>query len=237
MTAPTDRVEQEGDWRFDAEVTDVFDDMLARSIPQYETMRETVLDFASVLAPDRADLRFLDLGTSRGEVLMRFVERFGSAATYLGVEISEPMADVADARFETNPNVEIDRGDLRVGLPTGEYDVVTAVLTACFVPIEHRQRMLSDVYRALPSDGVFVIVEKVLGDDARIDEAITTVYRQLKAKNGYSWESIERKAHALEGVLVPVTAQMNVELLRSAGFSSVDSVWRWGPFVCWVCLP
>ena len=34
----TDRTMPEGRWEFDEDVTDVFDNMLARSIPQYETI-------------------------------------------------------------------------------------------------------------------------------------------------------------------------------------------------------
>ena len=38
-----DQTRPQGKWAFDGEVARVFDDMLARSIPQYETMRG--LDF------------------------------------------------------------------------------------------------------------------------------------------------------------------------------------------------
>ena len=56
-------------WEFDAEVTRVFDDMLSRSIPQYETMRQVVLDLALRFARDGTDV--VDLGCSRGEAMGR----------------------------------------------------------------------------------------------------------------------------------------------------------------------
>ena len=59
-------------------------------------------------------------------------------------------------------------------------------------------------------------------------------YHQLKKHNGYSDELIERKRLSLEGVLVPVTARWNEELLRSAGFTQVDCFWRWMNFSAWV---
>lgn len=234
----TDRVEIEGDWEFNEDVADAFDDMLQRSIPQYDVMRDAVLDVATELAPRRTELSFLDLGTSRGEVLDRFVRRFGARGRYVGVEISEPMAAIAERRQADVFNVEIRRDDLREGLPYGEtFDVVTAVLTLCFIPVEHRQRLLWDVYRAMPSDGVLIVVEKTTAPSPEIEAAYTTWYRKLKHGNGYSTESIERKAAALEGVLVPVSTAMTEELLHGAGFSLVETFWRWGPFVGWVALP
>ena len=41
---------------------------------------------------------------------------------------------------------------------------------------------------------------------------------------------------ALEGVLVPVTASWNAELLRSAGFTDVDVFWRWLNFAGFVAI-
>jgi hypothetical protein len=42
------------------------------------------------------------------------------------------------------------------------------------------------------------------------------------------------EALALEGVLVPVTADWNVQLLRSAGFRRVECHWRRFCFAAWI---
>jgi tRNA (cmo5U34)-methyltransferase len=62
------------------------------------------------------------------------------------------------------------------------------------------------------------------------------LYHALKQSNGYSREDIDRKRFALEGVLVPVTARWNEELLRGAGFGEVDCFWRWMNFAGWVAV-
>jgi len=62
------------------------------------------------------------------------------------------------------------------------------------------------------------------------------LYYRLKSANGYSQEEIQRKRMSLEGVLVPVTAAWNEELLRQAGFQQVDCFWRWMNFAGWVAL-
>jgi tRNA (cmo5U34)-methyltransferase len=81
-----------------------------------------------------------------------------------------------------------------------------------------------------------ILVEKVLGATAEIDEQLVARYHGLKGANGYSPEQVERKRLSLEGVLVPVTAAWNEELLRASGFRHVDCFWRWSNFAGWLAM-
>ena len=106
-----------------------------------------------------------------------------------------------------------------------------------FVPIEHRQRVVADARRALAPGGALVVVEKVLGADASIAEVMTGAYHEYKRSvGGYSAEDVERKRLALEGVLVPVTARWNEDMLRAEGFRHVDCFWRWMNFAAWIAV-
>jgi tRNA (cmo5U34)-methyltransferase len=233
-----DETMPDGPWEFDAEVAEAFDDMLARSIPQYEVMRRAVFDVSSKILqahPDKS-YRILDLGTSRGEAIAPLVRRFGAYASYVGVEVSAPMIDAARSRFEDwSDYVEIRNFDLRTGFPAGPWHVIQSILTLQFVPIEYRERIVADAYDALAPGGALVIVEKVLGE-SRLDELFVDLYYEMKAEAGYSTEQIERKRLSLEGVLVPITAGWNEDLLRKAGFGLVDCFWRWMNFAAWVAL-
>lgn len=228
-------------WEFDAEVAKVFDDMLARSIPQYDVMREAVTDlaarFLTTAMPAERTARVVDLGASRGESLAPLVDLYRGAVEYHAVEISEAMLAELRQRW-SHDEVAIHGTDLRNGYPQlpGAADVTLAVLTIQFTPIEHRQRILHEVFLNTRDGGGFIFVEKVLGHTAEIDELMKKLYYDLKGKNGYSPEQIERKRLSLEGVLVPVTARWNEELLRSAGFSKVDCFWRWQNFAGWLAI-
>ena len=206
-------------WEFDRSVASVFDDMLLRSIPQYEMMRSTVFDVGSKFV--KPDTSVVDLGCSRGEALGRLVKRFNAHNRFVGVEVSEPMLQAARERFAgyISANVvDIRKMDLRTAYPPERASLTMSVLTLQFTPIEHRQRILREVYTHTLPGGAFILVEKVLGATAELDQIMVGEYHAFKTANGYSAEEIERKRLALEGVLVPVTAAWNEELLRIAGF-------------------
>lgn len=253
-----DETEPEGGWEFDEEVAAVFDDMLSRSIPQYEVMRDLVADLA---------LEFLysgdhvvDLGASRGESIARLQAK-ETPLEYHAIETAPSMLKTLEERFppekrlavlippgggtrrvEDPHRVEILNWDLRDGWPRtmdgpeSGVGVTLCVLTLQFVPIEHRQKLLREAWLATKPGGAFLLVEKVLGGSARLDEAFLRTYYALKGANGYSPDQIERKRLSLEGVLVPVTSRMNEELLRGAGFSEVDVFYRWANFAGWLAI-
>jgi len=230
-------------WEFDADVTRVFDDMLKRSIPQLDVMRVAVRDLVLPIIERFPAHQLVDLGCSRGDALASVADQLPERPTagtpkFVGIEVSPPMAAAARSRFASRGDVVIVEHDLRLGLPPEVRmpGAFLSVLTLQFVPINYRQRILRECARRLSPGGRLVLVEKVLGSGAELDAEMVALYHASKAAAGYSQDEIDRKALALEGVLVPVTARWNEELLRDAGFREVDCFWRWMSFAGWVGL-
>ena len=224
-------------WQFDRNVTDVFENMLARSIPQYGTMRALVFDLGAELV--QPDTSVIDIGCSKGDALAPFVQRFGTANRYIGAELSEAMLEASRHRFAALIDqgiVDIRRLDLRVEYPPEMASLTLAVLAIQFTPIEYRQRIMQHIAEHTVPGGGVILVEKVLGSSAQFEELLTRRYYALKAVNGYTAEQIERKRLALEGVLVPVAARWNEDLLREAGFNQVECFWRWCNFAGWIAI-
>lgn len=221
-------------WAFDADVTHVFEDMLRRSIPQYDVMRDTVTRLA--LSYAKPDTYIVGLGCSRGDDLAPLVNELDPAYSFLGLEVSPPMIEAARARFAACVNVEITQHDLRTGYPDVAASVTLSVLTLQFTPIEYRPRIVRDICNSTLPCGAFIMVEKLLGGTAEIDALYVQHYYAMKRAHGYTDDQIERKRLSLEGVLVPVTARWNEELLRDAGFRQVECFWRWLNFAGWIAI-
>ncbi len=134
--------------------------------------------------------------------------------------------------------VTITDEDLREGLPlrVQNASLILSILTLQFIPIEYRQQLVADCYDRLETGGAMILVEKVLGASSKLDLAFINSYYDLKAENRYTQEQIRTKRTSLEGVLVPVTARWNEDLLRQAGFRTVDCFWRWNNFAGWIAI-
>lgn len=220
-----------GKWEFNEEVTEVFDEMLERSIPDYEGMRETTAELAIRFAQEGSYI--VDLGCSRGSALKPIHAVLERYVYYAGVEVSEPMRVAARKEI---PFAEILGTDLRHDYPVLDSSVVLSVLTLQFIPIEYRQKIVQEVYDSLRPGGVFLLVEKILGRDSVINELFIETYLERKGANGYSPEEINRKRESLEGVLVPVSATWNEDLLKLAGFRHVECYWRHLNFAAWLAI-
>lgn len=226
----------EGKWEFDSNVTDIFENMLRRSIPQYDVMRKGVTDLACEISKGVDNGCIVDLGCSRGDMIAELRQRLGDNFSYVGIDVSESMLNVCKERFKNSPNIQIHNTDLRYEYPSFDKKVtcVVSVLTLQFIPIEYRQSIVSQIYDSLEPGGAFILVEKVLGNNNTINNLLTKLYYDLKQENGYTPYEIERKRFSLEGVLVPVKAMWNEQLLTESGFSSVDCFWRWMNFSGWI---
>lgn len=226
-------------WKFDKEVTTVFEDMLKRSIPQYTVMRNTVTKIASTYLnkPRFHVCNILDIGCSRGDAINELV-RTNPTNKFMGLDISEPMLKEAKNRFKYDENVTILKQDLRLleEMPLQNNGIILSILTIQFVPIEYRQKLIQMLYNSLIPNGIFIFVEKVLGNSAELNELMIDQYLTMKSSNGYSKEEIERKRLSLEGVLVPATAKWNEDLLKQAGFKEIDCFWRWMNFAGYIAI-
>lgn len=220
-------------WEFDEEVTKVFGDMLSRSIPNYDTMRELCFMVGRNFVRENGIVS--DIGCSNGLASDKFVIAFPNAKFYLS-DVSEPMLDACRKKYEGNENVVVLNHDLRNGVPMKGNDLVIASLTLQFTPIEYRWNILQSIYDSLNPGGALIIVEKILGSNARIDNILVNEYYNIKRENGYSDELIKNKRKSLEGVLVPLTYDFNEHLLTMCGFKEIDCFWRCLNFCAWVAI-
>jgi tRNA (cmo5U34)-methyltransferase len=215
------------EWSFNEDVANVFDDMLSRSIPGYENMRENIIKMISPVVTNGGYI--LDLGCSHGEMIAKLIKDLGSSmyVNYVGVDSSTAMVSKARTRFADDERVTIVHANIAdAEMQRLRYDTILSVLTMQFIPIEHRQDILKEIHSALTPNGCFILVEKVLGESSSGQDHLVSVYHQMKKDNGYSDEQIEAKRVSLQNVLVPLRASENIRMLKSAGFSVVQPFWQ-----------
>lgn len=233
-----DNVMPTGKWEFNQEVTDCFEEMLERSIPAYDDMRDLVTRIGKRYVKHKSAI--VDLGCSTGEAIKPFIAAFGAQNQYKLYDVSEPMLAKTRERYNDWIKVgivDVENFDIRNGIPKNIYSsLVLSVLTLQFTPIEYRQKIIKSIYDSLDNGGALILVEKVLGVNSVIDSMLVDEYYKIKSDHAYTQEQISAKRKSLEGVLVPITAKWNEDMLRDTGFSSVDCFWRYLNFAGWVAI-
>lgn len=219
------------DFQFDARVADVFDDMLARSVPGYRrVIRMTVAILARYLAP--GDLVY-DLGCSTGATLLELAGHLElPGVRFVGLDSSPAMLEKASHKAEMF--------GLADRLTFTEADITTAGFapagamvmnyTLQFIAPEHRPAFLAAVCQTLRPGGVLILSEKTVSADPGLDQAFQDFYLDFKRANGYSETEIARKRQALEKVLSPLSLGENLRMLAAAGFATAEPFHQWFNF-------
>lgn len=229
-----------GKWEFNKEVTEVFPDMISRSIPGYGLMRDSVVRMAQpILGNSQHNLFLLDIGCSCGDTIYDILDSLETPERVdcVGIDSSQDMINSAQNLFEGWSNVRFISGDIvDTYITPGKFNVITSVLTAQFVPIDTRQELFKTIYTGLSVDGVFIIVEKILGETPDSQSILVDAYHKFKKDKGYTDEQIDTKRKSLQGVLVPMRGSENEAMLRDVGFKTVQRFWQCLNFAGWIAL-
>lgn len=85
-------------WAFDEDVVKCFPDMLKRSIPAYESMRNLVFSIGRNYV--KKNTHICDIGCSDGQAIEPFIKYFGMNNYYDLLDVSEPMLKKCRERFQ-----------------------------------------------------------------------------------------------------------------------------------------
>jgi tRNA (cmo5U34)-methyltransferase len=188
-----DRIEPktllEGSWKFDESVAEVFTDMLSRSIPGYDNMRELMFRMARNFL--RPHTNVLDIGCSTGLSSKELVEcEEAKMCDFTLIDVSEPMLQRCQKLYQKDRRVDVRKWDIREGCPVQRCSVVLSCLTLQFVPMEYRQNVISSIYNSLQREGALFLVEKVIGNSSVIDDVMVKEYYNIKKDNAFCVQSL-----------------------------------------------
>lgn len=218
-------------FEFDEQVALCFDDMLSRSIPDYETMRNLVYRVGRNFVDGNGTV--IDIGSSLGRGYQLFAEQ---GTNVISCDISEPMIERQIEMFGSLKNVDIRLCDVVNDFPKEKSDLVLSILVLQFIPIENRQKVVESICESLPKGGAAIVVEKVIGQTGKLDDIFVREYYGMKSSNGYTRDQISAKRSALEFKMQPITEDANKRMLLDNGFSKVETFWRYLNFCGFVAI-
>ena len=228
------------DLKFDAEVAEVFDDMLVRSVPFYLEQQQMISEIGKKFWIQ--DTNIYDLGCSTATTLINFCREIDESAGLIGYDNSIPMLEraklkVKEAGFEKR--LELRFGDLNDEpwkLSLEDASVVTMCWTMQFVRPLRRDNLIRWIYSSLVENGALLVTDKILTNSTHMNRFFIDFYYDFKRRKNYSEEEILRKREALENVLIPYRIDENLEMFRRNGFGIVETFFQWYNFVGFLCV-
>ncbi len=221
-------------FRFDDAVASVFPDMLRRSIPGYAASIEAIGSLAARYI--RPGTNGYDLGCSLGAATLAMQQGARTDdVRIIAVDNSEAMIRRCRDIVAPYDNVELRLADIR-DVAIDNASMVVMNYTLQFIDRDDRAALVQRIADGLVPGGLLVLSEKVIDEDAHMEELLVDLYHEHKRRNDYSQLEISRKRAALENVLVPETVTAHKKRLADAGFAH-SAVWlRYFNFVSLVAI-
>jgi tRNA (cmo5U34)-methyltransferase len=215
-----------GEWRFDKNVSKAFDSHVQKSVPFYDEIQRMVIELSEYFVRDHSVV--YDLGSSTGTTLdlLSRVHAGKEDVQFIGFDLSNFM--VKEARKKINrPNVRFHHKNIMDVEFSPRPNFVTSLFTIQFLTLAERRTLLTRINERLIEGGGLLIVEKVSAEHSCFEGIWTELYWDFKRRQGLTPEQILEKANSIRGVLKPLTADENIDLLRQTGYSRLETFFKW----------
>jgi tRNA (cmo5U34)-methyltransferase len=210
---------------FDAQVVEVFPDMISRSVPGYNTIIDTIGRLSHQFV--QKDSNIYDLGCSLGAATLAM--RKGITAKncqIIGVDNSVDMVKRCKMHidaFKGDTPVTIIEGNIQ-DIKIENASMVVLNFTLQFIEKSHRQALLTKIAKGLRPGGLLVLSEKITSQDPVTDQVLIDLHHNFKRDNGYSELEVAQKRSALEKVMLTDSVELHKERFAEAGFKH-NSLW------------
>ena len=170
-------------------------------------------DIVAGLLPE-GTRRILDLGVGTGLELEAVFARFPEAQV-TGIDMAEDMLQKLRGRFPGKEVKAICASYLDLNFSTAQYDAVISVMSLHHLPPAQKRLLFERVRKCLVPGGVFLNCDYY---------APTRVYELRRRAMLWAMRAPPGSVH----FDIPLTAQHEMKILRSSGFSFVEDAWRQG---------
>lgn len=221
-------------FEFDEEVASVFDDMLDRSVPFYKEMQRLSIVFANNFLENGS--KVYDLGCSTGTTLIELSKNCNKTLNLIGIDNSEAMLERASKKAKAfGVDIEFICSDIFDVNLKGAKSVFSNYTLQFIRPLQ-REKLIKKIYDSLEDGGIFIFSEKLVSQNSILNKQFIDEYYSFKKTQGYSEFEISQKREALENVLIPYTEDENNKMIKDAGFSHCEMVFKWVNFATFIAI-
>jgi tRNA (cmo5U34)-methyltransferase len=210
---------------FNEEVTEVFEDMIDRSVPGYTSSLRLIENLSRKYFIEGTHC--YDLGCSLGASSMSLIKAMGKReGKIFAIDNSPAMIAACEQEYADlikTGKVKFIKQDVNEA-QIDKASVVVINFVLQFLNSKDRDGLLKKVFLGMKQGALLILSEKIHFYNKFRNLTIDNLHHQFKSNNGYSKMEISRKRDALEGVLMTDLETLHLKRLESIGFKKVRKV-------------
>lgn len=172
--------------------------------------------------------KILDIGSGTGLFAAMVLKKYPKAKFTL-IDLSEKMLNIAQKRFQDNPNVQFIVADYTKHPFQEKFDIIISALSIHHLSHLEKEKLYVKCYNMLDDNGVFINADQVLSPSPEIENMFIALWRNSVEQSGLDKEEIQ-KGYERVSFDRPSTLADQLQWLRNAGFKNVDSLYKYYHF-------
>jgi tRNA (cmo5U34)-methyltransferase len=200
-----------------------YDEHMQESLDSFEAFYEAV---AQPIPRTDDKVQILDIGCGTG---LEFAPIFHRApnAQIAGMDLSASMLELCRGKYPSHlAQLTLIQGSyLEIPLGKARYDYAVSVMTLHHLKPERKGQLYGRIRRALRAGGAYIEGDYVVPKEKAAN--LLAEYRKKMAR-------VEEREEGIHHIDIPLTVEMQQELLLGAGFATVDLIWQEGEAVVYL---
>lgn len=199
-----------------------YDKKVFMTIPHYIDIHFTVLDLVRHSCPSPAT--WLDIGCGTGKLTEDAAGLFPDTL-FTVCDPSPEMLALAKERLHSIPTRFIEGGAQELSLPQKSQDVVTAVLSLHYIPLQERESVANSIFEMLRSGGVYIQCEHTAPRTEYGKTLTLSRWEEYQHSAGKTAEAAAAHVARYNKSYFPMSLERHIELLERCGFENVELAW------------
>ena len=202
-------------------ITD-YDQTIQKILPNYTGFHQTIIDLIQTYTPTPEN--WLDTGCGTGTLATLLLPLFLKTAFVLSDPSSEMIA-AAKEKINSKNVTFVSGGSQELDFEDNSFDVITAVLSHHNLSKEERQKAVSNCFRMLKKNGIFIYFEHIRPFSEKGIEIALQRWQHYQIENGRSQEEVTQHLSRFDKDYFPITATDHLNLLKQTGFNDAEILW------------
>ena len=230
------RIKNFESWQFNFSNAKSFEEHIERSVPDYALGHDLIVNLSQFFLFEGSVC--IDIGSTTGNLITKIIKNnTKDNINFIAIEPEKKMVKLHNKSINKKKlkNIKILNNTFENCI-IPKSDLIISHYTIQFIKQSRRPKIFKKIYKSLNSGGAFIFFEKILGNNSKFETIFNSLLFDFKKQNKFTSEEILNKSRSLRGVMEPTKDIENLNFLKKAGFSKIQTIHQKINFKGYLCI-